>query len=1120
MRQHLRSSAAAAGIALCGVVAGSGVAAAATDEPVDAGITVPKVENLSSDFMNGVDVSSILSLEESGVTFKDFDGQQADIFDVMAEAGINYVRVRVWNDPYDASGHGYGGGDVDAARATEIGQRATAAGMKVFVDFHYSDFWAHPGQQTAPKAWVGMSAAQKATALYDYTAATLQEMEDAGVDVGMVQIGNETTNLQLAGENWPASGALFKAGSDAVRATVPDAKVAVHFTNPEKGTFAGYADKLAKGADGVANTGDEIDYDVFASSYYAYWHGTTANLTAQLKNIADTYGKDVIVAETSWAYTLDDGDGYENNITTAYDQYSTSVQGQALAVRDVMAAVADVGDAGLGVFYWEPAWLPVGPPDQLAQNQQLWERDGSGWASSYAGEYSADAAANYGGSGWDNQAMFAADGTPLESLRVFDYARYGTVAPRAVDSVTSPSITVTDGDAVALPTTVTVRYTDGTSEEQSVTWQAKASWITGPGTYTVAGTTASGLDATATVTVLSGDATGTNVVVNGGFELGTSPWVGSGSGYTIHATDDPYAGTYATHFYKSTAYSFTISQDIPNVPAGTYRLSAKVQGGDAGASDAMYITAASGIASVSAPFSLNGWAKWQSPTTGTLTVLDGATVSVSATFNLSAGAWGTIDAFELVAETPVVEVDTAALEALVAEAGDVDRDASSAVTLLALDRAVARAGFILGSPAPGQASVDAAADALQAALDGLEPGDGTIPDPTVSPVTLSVVDGDAIALPGTVTVVAYDDSTTADAVVWHDSVDWIDGPGVYTVTGVTENGRTATATITVTARALLPNGGFENGSTDASPWSIVASPWPDSSVGTFWVNGNGPRTGAYALNLWNGTGAPFEVSASQDITGLAAGTYRLAGYVEGGGTADLALTATSAVAKASAPIVFGAWNEWVPVSTDVEVGEDGTLTVAFAGTAGAGAWGYLDDLSLVRVDVAEADTSALEAALAAAGGLDRSLYTDSTLAALDLAVEKGRVVLGAETPAQAAVDAATGLVEDAIATLERKPLEFGTAPRPAIAGVVKAGSVLTADAGTWEPSPATLTYQWMRDGEPVAGATGATYRVTGNDRASVLSVAVTGTRPGYVARTVTSAPVEVSAKPGQVVTAG
>jgi len=463
------------------------VAPTAAADPVEAGIVVAKVENLPADFINGMDVSSAIALEESGVVFRDAAGNPADLFDVLADAGVTDVRVRVWNNPFDANGNGYGGGDNDVAHAVQIGQRATAAGLRLLVDFHYSDFWADPAKQHVPKAWEGLSVADKAVAVRAFTVDALQQLSAAGVDVRMVQVGNETNNGVAGVTGWADMSQIFSAGSSAVREVFPDALVAVHFTNPETtGRYAGYAANLASYG---------VDYDVFASSYYPFWHGTLANLTSVLSQVATTYGKKVMVAETSWAYTLDDGDGHGNviDLPSEATQYPVSVQGQATAVRDVIQAVANVGSAGIGVFYWEPAWLPVGPPSALEANKLLWEAHGSGWASSYAGEYDPDDAGQwYGGSAWDNQAMFDHNGYPLESLNVFSYARTGAVAPREVTSVETVSLALSEGQAVSLPASVNVSYNDGSVEAEAVTWSPAASWIDGVGSYSVTGVTASG----------------------------------------------------------------------------------------------------------------------------------------------------------------------------------------------------------------------------------------------------------------------------------------------------------------------------------------------------------------------------------------------------------------------------------------------------------------------------------------------------------------------------------------------------------------------------------------------------------------------------------------------------
>lgn len=271
------------------------------DNPVDADISIEKVQNLPADFIKGIDISSVISLENSGVKFYTEDGTEQDIFKTLSEAGVNYIRVRVWNDPYDKAGNGYGGGNNDVEKAAEIGKRAAENGMKLLVDFHYSDFWADPGKQKAPKAWEGYTVEQKAAAIQEFTTEALTTIKNAGADIGMVQIGNETTAGICGESGWENMAMLFNAGSTAVREFDQDVLVALHFTNPEQtGKYEGISKNLAD---------NNVDYDVFASSYYPYWHGSLSNLTSVLNHVAETYGKKVMVAETSYAYTLDDTDG-------------------------------------------------------------------------------------------------------------------------------------------------------------------------------------------------------------------------------------------------------------------------------------------------------------------------------------------------------------------------------------------------------------------------------------------------------------------------------------------------------------------------------------------------------------------------------------------------------------------------------------------------------------------------------------------------------------------------------------------------------------------------------------------------------------------------------------------
>lgn len=371
-------------------------------------------------FILGMDASAVPALEAGGVQYYNSEGQTQDVFGILADAGINYIRVRVWNDPFDESGNGYGGGNCDIRNAVEIGKRATQYGMKLMVDFHYSDFWADPGKQTVPKAWRGMSIEEKTDALYQFTCDSLKKLKEAKVQVGMVQLGNET-NGGLAGETqWENMAKLFSAGAKAVRDTLPGALVAVHFTNPEKaGAYEYYSKQLAQ---------YQVDYDVFATSYYPMWHGSLDNLQKVLTAVSENYGKKVLVAETAHAYTPEDLDFHPNTITPdSQTPYPMTPEGQAAWVRDVTKAVSQIG--GMGVFYWEGTWISAGG-STYEENRKLWETWGSGWASSYAGSYDPkDAGKYFGGCAVENQAFFDSRGKALDSLLIFAQIRRESEQP-------------------------------------------------------------------------------------------------------------------------------------------------------------------------------------------------------------------------------------------------------------------------------------------------------------------------------------------------------------------------------------------------------------------------------------------------------------------------------------------------------------------------------------------------------------------------------------------------------------------------------------------------------------------------------------------------------------------
>ena len=632
------------------------------DAPVDADIYVEKVAGANGDFITGADLSSYVAEKNSGVKFYDFDGNELDdqgFFNFLHDGGVNYVRIRVWNDPTDGNGNGYGGGNCDIEVAKKIGTLATNAGIKVLIDFHYSDFWADPGKQTEPKALAGMSADEKAAAIKTFTEDSLKTLLDAGVNVGMVQIGNETNNGVAGEKNWDGMAKIFSAGSSAVRAISEsygkEILVAVHFTNPEiSGRYAGYAQKLDSYG---------VDYDVFASSYYPYWHGTLDNLRNVLSNIADTYGKKVMVAETSYLTTYKDGDGHGNteHEGKAGDaiNYDVSVQGQANSVRAVVDTVAGI-KGGIGVFYWEPAWIPVQVYDEnaenaaetLSQNKEIWEKYGSGWATSFAGAYDKDAKDWYGGSAVDNEAWFDFTGHPLATAKLYSYIRTGTTAKVTVTGVSAEKVEAVVGQEVKLPEKATVKYSDGSTSEVDVVWNAEElekAVAAGVGTYTITGTvTVSDETFTATVEL---EIKPVNFIVNPGFEdSDMSAWVITDSNKAVSRKNDSSnvrSGAYCLHFWDNKEISYTVEQKI-TLNKGVYKLGTFLEGGDAGTDSEFLLYAVVGSEKLQTPTGVTGWQNWANPEVTDIKVTeDNTEITVGISVKAPAGAWGAFDDFYL-----------------------------------------------------------------------------------------------------------------------------------------------------------------------------------------------------------------------------------------------------------------------------------------------------------------------------------------------------------------------------------------------------------------------------------------------------------------------------------------
>ena len=407
----------------------------------DQKVTIKKVKGMSESSIRGMDISSYLALKKAGVKYYDYEGNETPLLKVLHDNGINYIRIRIWNDPFNADGETYGGGGNDVSTGVEIAKEAAQYDMKVLLDFHYSDFWAEPAVQLVPKAWKKdvNNTEKMCSDVYDFTKESIQKFKDAGANIGMVQVGNEITNGLLGIYSNRDKGESFnviwgdkkkstevnkylKAGIKAVREYTPQALVALHLETPNVWKYKTIMNTWKR---------DNVDYDVLGSSYYPFWSiAAKANTPKTLKDVqtlAASYGKMFAVFETSWVNSLNDGDGTPNSIgdSTNTGAYEVGPQGQVNELTDLYDTVLSQ-DNGLGTFYWEGAWIPVKAGwTNWEYNKQIADQYGTGWASKGALGYFPDSKMYYkgkaawGGTSWDNQALFDINGYPLQSLKFY-----------------------------------------------------------------------------------------------------------------------------------------------------------------------------------------------------------------------------------------------------------------------------------------------------------------------------------------------------------------------------------------------------------------------------------------------------------------------------------------------------------------------------------------------------------------------------------------------------------------------------------------------------------------------------------------------------------------------------
>ncbi|WP_234121398.1 glycosyl hydrolase 53 family protein [Clostridium hydrogenum] len=617
-------------------------------------INIPPIKNLSPDFIKGMDVSMLKEIEDDGGKYYDnlFDAngnpKSEDCLKILKAHGVNWVRLRIWNNPTGA------GGENNLDTTINLAARAKALGLKVLLDFHYSDTWADAGTQTIPSAWTKdtKEATGSYTALendvYNFTKDTLTTLKNNNALPDMVQIGNEINggmlwpDGQITGTNsggYDELARLLNSGSKAVR-EVQDSnnkiKIVLH---------------LAKGGDneGFTNFFDamtqrNVDFDVIGLSFYPYWHGSVQSLQDNVNKLSVRYpSKQFVIAETAYAFTNDDSDGFANNFGPAQELagvFPATVQGQATEVRTMMNVMAQLpNNRGLGVFYWEGDWIPV---------------KGAGWISGQ-------------GNAWENQAMFDFKGNALPSLDVFNQVSSSATVDPIVISIPKVSIDgfVGSDPTSKLPSTVTVVYSDGTMKSENVAWdKISASDYGKEGTFTVSGT----VDGT-TVKAAADVKMSSNLMQNGGFETGdTSGWqiTGDDANDGVIKMDSWTAdgGKYTLNSWKATPLKYNVSQSFENIPNGTYVLKAWVVGSGDGKSNVKLF--ASGFGDKDTTLDVSKYSSWTQVTLGNINVTNGK-CTVGMNVDAAANTWWDLDGVEFsrVTNTTVTSIKQPYVEGVV-----------------------------------------------------------------------------------------------------------------------------------------------------------------------------------------------------------------------------------------------------------------------------------------------------------------------------------------------------------------------------------------------------------------------------------------------------------------------
>ncbi len=570
-------------------------------------------------FIKGADISSLEAVEDYGGKFYGFDGEKVDPIPFLMENGCNYFRLRIWNEPtrsFDAGDY------CNLDHTLKMAKRIKDAGAKFLLDFHYSDWWADPDNQTIPVAWKEMDEEQLIRAVYDYTAEVLNALGEEGAYPDMVQIGNEIGNGML----WPYGGldhpetlaALVNSGIQAVRDTTPQGQETQIMIHVQDGGSVGATEIFFETleANGVS------DYDIVGLSYYPYWHGTFSDLKANIENIYDKFGKQVVLAETAYPFTTKSADGNENLVRDkdlAEVGFEASEENQKLVLELTMNAVA-TSEGGLGIYYWEPAWLAV---------------EGAGVSKGSGNE-------------WENQALFDFEGKALEGVKAFSYLPGSLDNEKALLVYPFESLEI-DADAEGedvleeLPAEARVLYLDGSIRKVPIEWDISSR-------KEITGTRVAYKGKVLDFEISAGAELVDKYSLNNlDFEEGTSGWSETDEKGVGQICNDgnsyPHSGEWSYQYWSADAFDIDLYQMVRIARSDEYHLQVWSQGiQGSGLNITLYIADKEGNILAGQDFTNDGWDVWQHPLVSAQ-LQEGDIVRIGVQIQGTPDDWGTLDQF-------------------------------------------------------------------------------------------------------------------------------------------------------------------------------------------------------------------------------------------------------------------------------------------------------------------------------------------------------------------------------------------------------------------------------------------------------------------------------------------